>query len=159
MRFSVCASTSSADARSGTHPEHEAGSATRRIDESLRRAASSAAAWSSGAAREMALSFARSSGVEVDWDDGAGEEWLRVLDGSRVMALVSVKLPLAFIRGDASERIETFDDISLITVSDFDDPRLSCAPVILEEGFGATRRFESIDAGGFSANDLWYATV
>jgi hypothetical protein len=129
------------------------------IDESLRRAASAAATWSSAAAREVAATLARSPGAKVDWDEGAGEEWLRVFDGPSLVALISVALPFVFIQRDdnGSERLN--GDLAVVAVDDFDEVQLSCSLEVLEGAFGASDRLGSLNPEGFSANDLWYSTI
>lgn len=129
------------------------------IDESLQRAASTAATWSSTAAWQIASSLALSFETEVEWDEGAGEEWLRVLAGSRLVALVSIKLPFVFIKRSVNELTGSSQNVVFVAVADFDDVELSCSSAVLAEVFGGTKRLGVLDPDGFSANDLWYATV
>ena len=94
------------------------------IDESLRRAASAAAVWSPAAAREVAATLARSLGAKVDWDEGAGEEWLRVIDGPRFVALISVALPFVFVQRDGYGSEGSNGDLAVVAVDDFDEVQL-----------------------------------
>jgi len=97
--------------------------------------------------------------AEVDWDEGAGEGWLRVLADAHLVALVSTKLPFVFLQASTSEVADSVEGVTVVAVSDFYDVQLSCSLAILGEIFGASPRFRSLDPDGFSANDLWYATV
>jgi predicted nucleic acid-binding protein len=115
--------------------------------------------WSSEAARDTATTLAHSSGGEVDWDEGAGEEWLRIIDGTRLIALVSTVLPLIFALRNKSESEGFSEDVVVVPVDDFDAVQLSCSLAILSEAFGASERLRVLDPKRFSANDLWYATV
>lgn len=129
------------------------------IDDSLRRAASAASAWSPRIAREVANTIARGLTADVDWDEGAGEEWLRVMDGPRQLALVSIKVPFAFISTNAEGSKSSATEIVTIDIDDFDKVQLSCSPLILAEVFGSSDRLDALDSESFSANDLWYSTV
>lgn len=129
------------------------------IDADLQRAASGAASWSPKAARGVAERLVRTSSFKIDWDEGAGELWLRILDGRKVTSLVSVALPLAIVEGPANDLTDDMRDVIIISVDDLDEIELSCSPAVLGEVFGSLERFKVIDPSGFSANDLWYATV
>lgn len=129
------------------------------IDKDLEHAASGASDWSSDAARAAADSLARRRSAKVDWDDGAGEEWLRVVDDHHVAALVSARIPLAIIEVAGDTDAGMPPQVAAINVHDLDETELSASLEALAEAFGSPARFHALDLSGFSGNDLWYATV
>ena len=129
------------------------------IDADVRRAASSAASWSGEAAHDVAATLARAHQAKIEWDEGAGERWLRVVDAGHVSALVSSVLPLALIERSLASTADPLQRVTKIFVADVDGAELSCSPDVLAEVFGSPDRFNVIDPTNFSANDLWYATV
>jgi hypothetical protein len=129
------------------------------IEKSLERAVLAAAGWSSRAAREAAAALTSSSAATVDWDEGAGECWVRLIIGPRVVALFSVTLPFVLIQQNIGELKELGRDMIVVAIDDFDKIQLSCSRETLNEAFGSSDRFGLLDPQGFSANDLWYATV
>lgn len=129
------------------------------IDANLRHAASGAGSWSAEAALEAAARLARDTSAEVDWDKGAGERWLRIVGGRHVSALVSVILPLALIETTVISPGDSIQDVIQIFVEDLDGVELSCSPAVLAEVFDLPGQMDVPDPAGFSANDLWYATV
>ena len=73
------------------------------IDDTLQLALDAASSWTSAAA----LNLARAIGEDgaIDWDDGAGESWIRVIDrDGRVVAFVSVDLPFVMVEEAAFRR-------------------------------------------------------
>jgi hypothetical protein len=129
------------------------------LDDTLRNAASASKSWSSRDAHKVASGLAHDSGGEVDWDEDAGEDWLRVVDGANLVALVSVMLPLVFLRNDFNRPRTSIANVLTVPVDDFDTAEFKCSLGSLNEAFGLSDRLSSLDLGGFSVNDLWYATV
>ena len=129
------------------------------LDESLQRAALGAATWSAGIAREVAANLARGPASEIDWDEGAGENWLRVIDGDQVVGLVSAVLPFSFVQRSEGSLGWCDKEVVVVVVDDFDDLQLSCSPSVLCGVFGSSERLKLLDLDGFSVSDLWYSTV
>lgn len=129
------------------------------IDTMLRRAVSGESRWTAGTANAVAEGLARKAFAKVDWDDESGEQWLRILDGDRVSALVSAKVPLIITRKSGFSDTGTPEEVAEVCVNDFDANELSASLEALTEVFGSPERFHILDPAGFSANDLWYATV
>lgn len=129
------------------------------IDADLQRAASGATTWSSKAAHDVAAKLAQEERANIDWDDGAGERWLRIVNTSHASALISIVLPLVLVERRASRSADSIQSVTKVFVDDLDSVELSCSPEVLAEVFGSPERFNVIDPAGFSANDLWYATV
>ena len=130
------------------------------IDTYLLRAREAAGSWSATAAVEAAraLGGGRPEAV-IDWDDGAGESWVRLLAGNTVIAYVSTVVPLAMITGQSAETTGLDSVAQSITVSSMTDPELSSSQAAIETAFGPSERFGLLDLEQFSADDLWYATV
>lgn len=129
------------------------------IDADLARAWEAASDWSIEAARATADSLARSAFAKIDWDDGAGEQWLRVLDDHQVVALVSARLPLVIFEGPGTAVSGIPGKITVIHVGDLDGAEIAASEEMLTSVFGSADRFHVLDTEGFSANELWYATV
>lgn len=130
------------------------------LDESLRCAASAAGGWSATAAYEVASTLMGDAGLEIDWDDKAGERWIRIVDNGRVVCLISIRMPFAFVREGKISTKNVGDHVTtIVVVDDFGEAQLSCPLVVLCEMFGGCERFEFLDPESFSPDDLWYATV
>ena len=104
-------------------------------------------------------------GMRVDWDEPAGEEWLRILKTSMVLGLVWVPGPLVVATSghheivDAVERL-TGTSVEQIAVPHLDSPVLRLQTARLGEVW-PDREWPvgAIDPECLSAHDLWYATV
>lgn len=105
--------------------------------------------------------LAASEGWAVDWDQGAGEAWARVLDGTSPVALVWTAIPFAFVHPRASElrRLLAGSGVEILELSDFDEPILRLDPDALNEVIEFKRWPEVITPSRLSASDLWWATV
>lgn len=105
-------------------------------------------------------------GSSIDWDDGAGEDWGRLIHGRGGVALAVNRLvPLAIVVTPADARLLTLLDESgviPITTSDWERPEFSADPSVAERVFRVFRWPHSpdeIDMRALSANDLWWMTV
>ena len=127
------------------------------IGESLASAAATGADWSATAALEKASYLKGGSMAVIDWDGGAGENWVRVIEQDQVVALVSAIIPVALARSDIIGKLGA--DIFAIVVDDFENAEMFCSSAILEHVFGLTRISAVLDPDRFSANELWFATI
>jgi hypothetical protein len=123
------------------------------------REATSKGRWSRLAVGEAALALAEMSGGDVDWDEGAGECWARVIVDGRLAGLISAAIPFAIVDAGLENRNWGAGGVVIIYVEDFDLPGMSCPVETLASAFGSSPRLDLLDAGRFSANDLWYSTV
>ncbi len=98
--------------------------------------------------------------ADLDWDEGAGEQWIRVREGERVVALIALTGPLIFIRKELIDSIEVDDAFDLIPVPEMDAHVFDADPATLRLAFG-DRAFSSpaLDPRSFSAEELWFASV
>jgi hypothetical protein len=129
------------------------------IDSSLLVAHEAAARWTAAAATDVARDLGGRRDAVIDWDEGAGESWVRIVAGRTVVAYVSTVLPLAIIERDAMLDGEPDSRIQWIVVAAMANPELSSNRAALEAAFGDSSRLDTLNAERFSADDLWYATV
>lgn len=129
------------------------------IDDRLRRARESEAGWNAAQAVEVARVVAASRRLKLDWDDGAGEGWISLVDNGLVVAYISTAIPLAIAMTSFVPFGKSGAELTLIQVEWLHEPVLSCGPAALEEAFGESDRFALLDRGAFSAQDLWYVTI
>lgn len=129
------------------------------IDETLRLARAKATTWASASALQLAGEVGRGRGWTVDWDAGAGESWARLIDDDRVVAFVSVVLPIVLIEESATSADAQYGTALPIVVTALEAPVLSVSRKSLGDAFGESDRLNVIELTHFSANDLWYATV
>ncbi len=114
---------------------------------------------------DRALDGARAVSARVrgytDWDEDAGEGWIRILVGTEVLALVSVAVPIGFIREKSNEGLDlSMSGLDLIAVPHIDARVLTCTRDAIAEAFGeSAASCLALDVRGFSAEELWFATV
>lgn len=110
---------------------------------------------------QLAGAIAGRLGSQLEWDDGAGEDWARVLAGGRVVVLVCMLGPLLIVTGDiAADVAGIAAKLLVISVPSIDDEILECQGESLRAAFGEQGWDETdFDMTCFSAGDLWYMTV
>lgn len=93
--------------------------------------------WLHNSAVDNARAISLWAGGVTNWDQDAGEEWIRVLDGARLLALVSVVVPFGFILEDLWEGV-SFPVLYLdsAVVSDTGARELTCTCDALIGAFG-----------------------
>ncbi|MDQ1695872.1 MAG: hypothetical protein QOJ03_1225 [Frankiaceae bacterium] len=102
--------------------------------------------------------------LRCEWDQDAGDDWLRLLHTSMVLALVWVPGPLVIATSghhDLVGEIErlTATTVEQVAVAHLDAPVIAIRPDRLEEIWpGRDWPQGSVDASAMSAHDLWYAT-
>jgi hypothetical protein len=102
------------------------------------------------------------AGGRVDWDSEAGEEWGRILVGGEVVALLWFRGAFAFLglsHADALSRVLEDYPVQWELVDDWDEARYRVDGMSLARLSGRDQISEAIYPAGFSANDLWWATV
>src|SRR3954447_13938980 len=150
-------STSANHARQGREPDvYDATNAF--------AAARSRGPWPMRALVEAVATDPALQGMRVEWDEDAGEEWLRILKTSMVLGLVWVPGPLVVATSGHHEIVDEVERLTATTVEQIAVPHLD-SPVLclradrLEEIWpGREWPREAIDPGCLSAHDLWYAT-
>jgi len=131
----------------------------------LLAAPQSRSAWSKAKLREAtSCILERLPGTTLDWDDGAGEEWGRVLQDKTVRALFHVQSPLVFmLTRYLTERL-TNDlreiGIHVMSVDDLEAKRYRLDNSRLTDIFpGRSWPYDAVDPNKLSVLDLWWATV
>lgn len=127
------------------------------LDTFLADATARSPGWNSGSALEVAEGLSRTLGAAVDWDGEAGEEWVRVLGGDRVEALLSTRIPLGIRVGGPGGDHPAADRCVWVEVPSWDVPCLTVSDVVLRDVFGSVRT--EMLMSPFSVHDLWYATL
>lgn len=130
-----------------------------RIENRLILARKAATGWGVARANEFARGLKFQSSAVMDWDEGAGESWVRLIVDDAVVAYISVILPLVILCRGAMRLGEPDPRVQEIVVETMENRELSTAKSALEAAFGASPRLDTFDAEGFSADELWYATV
>src|SRR4051812_27402291 len=104
------------------------------------------------------------AGLRCEWDADAGEEWIRLLKTSMVLALLWVPGPLVIAttgHHDIDDEIERLTGLNVeqVNVAHIDSPILSLrADAINAIWPGREWPTGSVDPSALSAHDLWYAT-
>lgn len=123
--------------------------------------AATLASWS----RERGLRLAQALGARleapVSWDEAAGEDWGQVVVEATVRVLVGIRWPIVVVLEWDAPRLHALipDDVACVVVSDMDEPELCASEESLFATFGDRARSAALTPGGFSATDLWFATV
>ena len=129
------------------------------IDKHLLAASKVATSWSAALATEFARGLGVHSEPVIDWDDGAGESWVRLIVGNAVVAYVSTVFPVAIIERNSAPVNEPDSKVQKIMVEAMASRELSSAKGALEAAFGDSPRLDALNTERFSADELWYATV
>ncbi|MEV4420723.1 hypothetical protein AB0L40_12215 [Patulibacter sp. NPDC049589] len=140
---------------------------TQDITEALARATTLAASWTvdSVHAATRRLAAASDSRLTIDWDDDAGEDWARLLDGPTVVALISAQIPLLIVSDSLPKpALSTTDEFVVLTVGEMDTAALSANVEVLRSAFPQIWALSLADGGGlspdrFSPDELWFLTV
>lgn len=104
------------------------------------------------------------AGLRCEWDADAGEDWIRLLKTSMVLALVWVPGPLVIAttgHHDLDDEIQQLTGVQVeeVNVAHIDSPVLSLRPDAIST-IWPDREWPtgSVDPAALSAHDLWYAT-
>jgi hypothetical protein len=104
------------------------------------------------------------AGLRCEWDQPAGEEWVRLLKTSMVLALLWVPGPLVIAttgHHDIDDEIERVTGLAVeqVNVAHIDSPVLSLRVDVVGRIWPARDwPTGAIDPAALSAHDLWYAT-
>ena len=104
------------------------------------------------------------AGLRCEWDQAAGEDWVRILRTSVVLALVWVPGPLMIATSGHHDLVDEVERLTgtapeQVNVAHMDAPVLGLQPDRLGEIWpGHEWPQASVDAASLSAHDLWYAT-
>ena len=103
-------------------------------------------------------------GMRIEWDRDAGEDWLRILKTSMVLALVWVRGPLVIATSGHHEIVDEVERLTGATFEQVAVPHLD-SPVLTVRAdrlgdLWPDREWPAgaVDPACLSAHDLWYAT-
>jgi hypothetical protein len=102
------------------------------------------------------------AGAKIDWDDGAGEEWGRVLWGKELLALVWLRGAFVFVGASHTEIFSPLflgSSVQFEVVDDWDKSQYQIDRGVLLQLIGRGKISDAFDSRQFSASDLWWATV
>lgn len=118
-----------------------------------------------GAALKFALRHLQlGSPTVVDWDEGAGEHWARIMIEEATIALVSMTRPF-IIAITSSEAVATLVDLdasadSMVTIAIASTGApLLCSTASAIAAFAGREISPALDVRKFSADDLMWATL
>ncbi|MDO5082954.1 hypothetical protein EII34_12645 [Arachnia propionica] len=113
--------------------------------------------WGRTASLSLAEHLAGEGRLAIDWDDGAGEDWLTLIQAGEPQALLGAELPLLFTLD--SESTELPPRVTSIMLPSMTRPILCCDRAVLEQVFH--RKFGALEfyPAGFSALDLAMTTI
>ncbi len=120
-------------------------------------------AWTKELFRQLLEKVAAAmAGSSIDWDGQAGEEWGRVLLGGEVVVLLWLEGGFAFLNvsyADVLSQMLGSHSVQFEVVDDWEEARYKGDRASLLRLSGRGQLSETFDPAGFSANDLWWATV
>jgi hypothetical protein len=131
------------------------------ISDIIRAMATAPATWNRERGLRIAQAFSSQLNAPVAWDEGAGEDWAQIAVDTGVRVLVGIRWPVVVVLEPDLPRLRAQipDDVACVVVSDMDEPELSASEESLFTTFGDRARSAALTSGGFSATDLWFATV
>ncbi|HEU0129974.1 MAG TPA: hypothetical protein VFQ85_03155 [Mycobacteriales bacterium] len=128
----------------------------------VRRAFDRRATWDKVYSKALVTDLVtRWSGVRVDWDGGAGEEWASLLSDASVEGIVSMVMPLTIVRThrlDSTRHAAAPYGVDVFAVDDFDARNLTLDDD-LAAALGVDFDPEQFDPSRFSVMEFWWATI
>ena len=124
----------------------------------LEKAVASTIVWSGETFIGLLHSLAAGvDGASIDWDEGAGENWGRLLVGDEVIAMVFRPRPLMVVRSPLSEH-DASAGVPVLAVEDMSAEVFSAERAVVERLVDRAISSDWDDAK-FSVDELWWATV
>lgn len=122
---------------------------------------SSRPGWQPELSVQVASAIARELVTHLNWDEGAGEDWARVLLKHQAGVMIFMAGPLVVASLDVAQRVTMVTgDVPVVTVPALDTAVLSCKAETLRAAFGdRVWNHPALDAERFSADELWFCTV
>lgn len=99
-------------------------------------------------------------GATCDWDEGAGEDWCRILIGKNPVAFVWMRGPLVIVISEINDAVSTLRDkgLNVVAVPSMDSECLTADRALVEHFVGrpVSEAFNTIN---FSPEDFVWATI
>lgn len=94
----------------------------------------------------------------IDWEE-CDENWGRVLQGGKVILLISALVPIAFVLSDLQATVQKhLRDCAIVPVESFSQQDFSIDRTLLEQVVGRDVS-ANVNCGQLSIDDIWWATV
>jgi len=103
--------------------------------------------------------------ISLDWDEWSGEEWLSLMTSSERVAIIGVKIPIAFIASKFEDDLkfcELMKKLFIVTIDDFDKEIWT---IDLDEYRHNIPELEwhvsedAVNPNAFSTSEFWFATI
>ena len=98
--------------------------------------------------------------AQIEWDEGSGEDWGRVLSKGEVCAIVYRNFPLVIVLekhiGSVSEDLE---NVVVVDIQDFETRKYRINKDKINSFFPPDRWSDTVSPGNFSIRELWWTTV
>jgi hypothetical protein len=128
------------------------------ITPQIRKFTAGKAAWAAEHSLAIATEIAHAIGASVDWDKGSGENWIRIICDTGVLALISALGPLAVLTEEVRE-VHTAQ-LEAVIIPSIQDVILTADREALIQAFGdRIDRSSAFDPNCFSAEELWFVSV
>ena len=106
-----------------------------------------------------------SGGITCDWDEWCGEEWMSILENKKLLAILSIKIPIIFILAealDAFKPYELIENLYCVVIEDFDKEMWvldldEYKRIIPELEWHSSD--DVVDSSSFSTEGFWFATI
>ena len=105
------------------------------------------------------------TGLELDWDTGAGEEWARLIDNTKgVVCMIHTKIGIAFLQRDVENTnlVTLLNALYIIIVDDFncDNWKVDISELRTKnpEIFWHSDK-DVVNRDHFSLNELYFSTI
>jgi hypothetical protein len=112
---------------------------------------------SKDAGDELARRLAELEGLQIDHDDGAGETWIRLLNGQEIRAFVHTARPMLMVaKGMATVVHDTERGLQIVEFQQADAKEFCADLDVLKSWCARDVAQDVVDHVAFSALDLWY---
>ncbi|HEX7131799.1 MAG TPA: hypothetical protein VF228_04455 [Iamia sp.] len=114
--------------------------------------------WQGAEALATAAGLADAIGGAADHDDGAGEDWARVLLAREQVGMVHMRRPIALVEPDLPLPARGHELLLIVSLP-LGVPNMRATPEAIDQAFGHGGHSPAVLDVVFSPMDLWFATV
>lgn len=100
----------------------------------------------------------------IDWDTGAGEDWVTIRQSKKDFGIIRVDIPIAFFLNECSDAVSQLlarHNVKLIPIESFSERQFKLdrhqVQEIIPGGWHADS--DAVNMDSLSIADLWYATI
>ena len=121
---------------------------------------SSLKAWKASEAVELVNRIKKSfPNTRVDWDEGAGENWISVISDGVKLAVININVRFAIVLSGSTLKEELRPYVTYIEISTWHEPRLKVDESLVKMLSGRDKISQNVRLDQISADDLWWATI